>query len=96
MAGLSLFGTSCDSGGGDDHSDHEHAEGGEHAAADAKDDAYPLDVCIVSGEALDSMGEPVTIDYEGTTVKFCCKDCIEDFKKDPDKYLPKLTQASQK
>ncbi len=108
IAGLSLFGIACSpSGGGDDHGDHdhgdheEHAEGGEGggeqaAAAGAKKDAYPLEVCIVSGESLGSMGDPVSIQHEGMTVKFCCESCIEDFKEDPGKYLPKLTQAMGK
>lgn len=51
---------------------------------------YPLDVCIVSGEKLGSMGEPVVYVHEGQEVKFCCKNCAPDFKKEPAKYLVKL------
>jgi YHS domain-containing protein len=51
---------------------------------------YPLTTCVVSGEELGGMGEPVTYDYKGTTVKFCCKDCIPKFEKEPDRYLGKL------
>ena len=40
------------------------------------------------------MGEPVTLVHEGQTVKFCCKGCIKDFKKDPAKYLKKLDQPA--
>jgi len=29
----------------------------------------------------------VTTVYEGQTIAFCCSECIETFKKDPDKYL---------
>ena len=57
-------------------------------AADAK--PYPLKVCIVSGEELGSMGEPVSIVHEGQTIKFCCDSCVPKFKKDPAKYLSKL------
>lgn len=53
--------------------------------------AYPLDVCIASGEKLDSMGEPVTTVYNGQQVKFCCESCIDDFKKEPAKFITKLT-----
>ncbi|MCB1061607.1 MAG: hypothetical protein KDN20_01650 [Verrucomicrobiae bacterium] len=105
IAGLSLFGVSCNSGDDHDHGDHDHgdheehaeapAEGGEQAAA-APADNYPLDVCIVSGEKLGSMGDPITIQHEGVTVKFCCDGCIDDFKEAPEKYLPKLTQAMAK
>ena len=51
---------------------------------------YPLTTCVVSGEELGSMGKPVDYDHEGTSVRFCCKACIKDFKADPEKYLAKL------
>ncbi len=112
IAGLSLFGVACSPGDDHDHDhgdhDHEHgehgeeagapAEGGEQAAAApaAAADTYPIDFCIVSDEKLGSMGDPITIQHEGITVKFCCDGCIDDFKEAPEKYLPKLTQAAAK
>ena len=48
---------------------------------------YPLKVCVVSGEELGSMGKPVVIDHEGTEIRFCCKSCLPDFKKDPEKFV---------
>ena len=62
------------------------------AAADSKAAAkpYPLEVCIVSGEKLGSMGAPVVYVHEGQEVKFCCKSCQPDFKKEPAKFLAKL------
>jgi len=63
------------------------------AAPAAASDNYPLKVCVVSGEPLGSMGEPAAITYEGTTVKFCCSGCEEDFRKEPATYLAKLTSA---
>ena len=53
---------------------------------------YPLDTCVVSGEKLGSMGDPIVIKHEGTEVRFCCKSCIKKFKKDPAKYLSKLNK----
>jgi YHS domain-containing protein len=29
----------------------------------------------------------VTVVYKGKVIGFCCKDCIKDFEKDPDKYV---------
>lgn len=29
----------------------------------------------------------ITYVYKGKTIGFCCKDCIEDFQKDPDRYM---------
>ena len=52
--------------------------------------AYPLDTCLVSGEKLGSMGDPVVIVHEGQEIKFCCDKCQPRFKKDPAKYLTKL------
>jgi YHS domain-containing protein len=54
---------------------------------------YPLDACVVSGEKLGSMGEPVVINHEGQEVKFCCDSCVPKFKKDPAKFLRQLDQA---
>jgi len=38
----------------------------------------------------DKVDPKVTYDYKGQTIGFCCKDCIADFKKDPEKYLKDL------
>lgn len=51
---------------------------------------YPLNVCVVSGNELGSMGTPITRKYGDQEVKFCCKPCIKKFEKDPEKYLGKL------
>jgi YHS domain-containing protein len=53
---------------------------------------YPLDVCLVSGEKLGSMGEPIVITHEGREIKFCCDQCLPSFNENPDKYLSKLPQ----
>jgi len=52
-------------------------------------------VCVVGGEPgspnhLGAMGTPVKQVVKGKTVFLCCESCIEDLKKDPDKYLAKL------
>ena len=51
---------------------------------------YPLDTCIVSGEKLGSMGAPYVFVKDGQQVKFCCDGCLEDFNKEPDKYLKEM------
>jgi len=56
---------------------------------------YPLDVCIVSGEELGSMGDPIVINHEGQEIKFCCDSCVPKFKEDPDKYLGKLDSSAE-
>ena len=57
---------------------------------------YPLTTCVVSGEKLGSMGKPFSYDHEGREIRFCCKNCVKDFKKEPAKYLKKLDDAGKK
>ena len=57
---------------------------------------YPLKVCLVSGDELGKMGEPYRLVHEGQEIKFCCKGCEPDFKKDPAKYLAKLQEPAKK
>ena len=56
---------------------------------------YPLDICIVTDNALGSMGDAIYMNYEGQEVAFCCKPCIKMFNEDPQKYLAKLPAANQ-
>lgn len=51
---------------------------------------YPITTCIVSGEPLGEHGDPVIYKHEGREIRFCCKDCIKDFNKDPARYLRNL------
>ncbi|MFH1460181.1 MAG: YHS domain-containing protein [Candidatus Omnitrophota bacterium] len=44
-------------------------------------------ICLVSGEEVDEMGEPVKHNYNGKIYSFCCSGCVEEFKKDPKKYI---------
>lgn len=65
-------------------------EGHHHGAAAVK--PYPLNTCLVSGEAFEH-GKPYVFVHDGQEIKLCCKDCLADFKKDPAKYLAKLDAA---
>lgn len=47
--------------------------------------------CPVMGGKID---EKIFTDYQGKRVYFCCSGCLEEFKKDPDKYLKKLDDQS--
>ncbi|MGE9266934.1 MAG: hypothetical protein ACQKBY_02460 [Verrucomicrobiales bacterium] len=62
--------------------------GGSLAAAGAK--PYPYDTCIVSGNKLGSMGDPVTKVHQGQEVKFCCQPCVKKFEANPERYLSKI------
>ena len=65
-------------------------------AATARLAPYPLDNCIVSGEKLGVMGEPVVFAYKGQEIKFCCPNCKPKFLQDPDGYLKKIQAAAKK
>ena len=65
------------------------------AAAIARQKAgYPLKTCVVTGEKLGDMGEPVDHVFAGRLVRFCCKGCIGAFRKDPWKYMEKIGKAA--
>lgn len=79
---------------------HEAAHTTQQAAATAAKTAdsnavkpYPLDYCLVSGEKLGEMGDPVVKVYNGQEIKFCCKMCTPKFEADQAKYLVKFAAA---
>lgn len=41
------------------------------------------------GKAID---KKIYTEYKGKKVYFCCKECLEKFKAEPEKYLSKLPQ----
>lgn len=48
-------------------------------------------ICPVSGEKVGEGGmEPATYEYKGKIYNFCCPDCVEKFKKEPEKYIKKI------
>jgi YHS domain-containing protein len=57
--------------------------------------AYPLTTCVVTDEALGSMGDTVDIVYKNRLVRFCCEGCVDEFKSDPAKYLSKIDTAAK-
>ncbi|MBF0484333.1 MAG: YHS domain-containing protein [Candidatus Omnitrophica bacterium] len=57
--------------------------------------AAPVDVgnkiCPVLGGVIDEKYK-ATYEYEGKIYNFCCSACIEEFKKDPKKYIQKIEE----
>lgn len=45
--------------------------------------------CPVSGEKIEE-GSVVTYEYKGKVYSFCCEGCVEEFKKDPERYIEKM------
>jgi hypothetical protein len=85
---------------------------GQLVPVDAKTDAawlakartdYPMTTCAVSGDKLEGgdMGKPQEFTYKETGkpdlfVRFCCKDCVKDFNKEPAKYIAMIQEAAAK
>jgi len=61
---------------------------------------YTLKTCVVSGQALGEMGEPIDFVYkqEGKPdrlVRLCCKACLKSFRSNPGKYLKQLDEQQK-
>lgn len=88
------------------HSRHRQtvqAEPGEHkhtehqaTAESASKEAVDVDnkVCPVSGEKIDEKMK-ATYEYDGKIYNFCCLMCIDEFKKDPQKYIKKVEELQK-
>jgi YHS domain-containing protein len=62
-------------------------------AQPSRSHAYPLDICIVSGQKLGTMGAPVIYKHKEHEIRFCCKACIPTFQKSISTYLEKINNA---
>ena len=88
----SLFAIALIAGGGGQH--HVHAEEADDQGMMQQDgqegELKAVEVgnkiCPVSGNKVDEMGEPFKYEYNGKIYNLCCKMCVKDFKKDPEKY----------
>lgn len=67
----------------------------DQAAADAQRADYPLEVCVVSGGKLGSMGEPTEMIVGGRLLRFCCASCESKVLDDPSPYLRKIDSQWQ-
>ena len=59
---------------------------GKAEAAETSKDAGNT-ICPVTADKVDGK---ITYEYEGKTYNFCCPMCIDEFKKDPAKYIKKI------
>ena len=84
-----LFGFSGQAQSGE----HEHMHGTAGPVAAEQVENAGNKICPVSGEKVGQGGMvPVTYEYEVRIYNFCCVACIEDFKKDPQKYIKKIEE----
>lgn len=57
---------------------------------------YPLGTCVISGEKLGGMGEPVQLMLDGTLVQLCCKNCTKKATANPGAMAQKVRDAAYK
>lgn len=64
------------------------------AVIEAQTADYPLDTCVVSGEALGGdMGDPIDHVIGTRLVRLCCKGCVKKVNADPGTYMAALDAA---
>ncbi len=84
VALAAVFVAGCGSG-------HDPADQGGDAAqpaSGAPTQAAPAQkTCPVMGKPIDPS---IFVEYKGKKIYFCCQGCVQKFKADPTKYLPKL------
>ncbi|MFH1678037.1 MAG: YHS domain-containing protein [Candidatus Omnitrophota bacterium] len=51
-------------------------------------------ICPVSGEKIDEKTK-ATYEHKGKIYNFCCPMCLDEFKKDPEKYIKKVEEELQ-
>ncbi|OHD66192.1 MAG: hypothetical protein A2176_08105 [Spirochaetes bacterium RBG_13_51_14] len=59
----------------------------------AEEKAKPQTICPVMG---DPINKQYYVDYKGYRIYFCCKDCPETFKENPEKYMKILKESGVK
>ncbi len=65
------------------------------AYADQQREGYELDICVVSGAPLGSMGEPVEIVAGTKLVRLCCNACEPQLRERPSHFLSKFDPVSE-
>ncbi|MDP2939154.1 MAG: YHS domain-containing protein [Candidatus Omnitrophota bacterium] len=63
--------------------------------SDKKAEEVGNKICPVMGTKI-KKGEEVKYEYQGKIYNFCCPMCVDEFKKDPDKYIKKIEEEKQK
>jgi YHS domain-containing protein len=63
--------------------EHHHGD----AAATPPASAKKQTICPVMGGKIN---KEIYVDYQGKRIYFCCHACVDEFNKDPEKYLKKM------
>lgn len=66
------------------------------AAKPLAEEVYPLTHCLITGQPLGSMGEPVQLDLHGVRVELCCAHCEAPAREREASLRKTLTKALNK
>ncbi len=89
VIGMAMYGGSGSAFAHEGH-DHDGAVSPSGSAEEAK-----KELCPVSGEKIEQEGK-YTYEYEGKVYNFCSAGCVEEFKKDPERYIGKMKGEAAK
>jgi len=77
-----------------DHSMHEAAGADSHEGMNMEGkELIPQKTCPVMGNAVN---KTLYVDFQGKRIYVCCQACIDEVKKDPQKYIDKLESMGEK
>lgn len=105
LIGLMFVATSVFAMDGHDHDEHKGSmmeeKGsmkGHHEESEQESEVIEVGnkICPVSGEKVASMGGDFKYEYKGKIYNLCCKMCLKDFKKNPEKYSKIADQSVAK
>lgn len=65
------------------------AQGTKEAATQVVEAIEQTTCPIMDGNKIN---KDIFVEYQGKKVYFCCPECVEEFNKDPEKYISKLPQ----
>ena len=66
------------------------------AIVKAQKATYPTKECVVSGEPLGAMGDPIDMVVAGRLIRLCCKGCVDKLNADPTGYVAMVVKAGGK
>ena len=88
--GVVNFSSAMDACCAAEHKDASKTAQGESEAVDVGNKT-----CPVSGEKINEKTK-ATYEYKGKIYNFCCPECIDAFKKNPEKYIKKIGEENKK
>lgn len=84
----------------DAHKHHAQQQDDKHQGHMMEKTHVEEDLAAISQKTCPVMGGEISkeyyYDHKGKRVYFCCENCIEEFKKEPEKYLKKLEELGEK